>query len=164
MNEIFLDTTYLFPFLQVPVAVRGFKVSAFSRLIRSVSRVHFAELSIYEAKAKLLRLSRTRKEYDKPLRSFGINLDALRLDDKFTFHVYQRETDESLNQLLPFVEGLDAFDMILLSDAVTVGFLLTEDEDLLSLGHSKRFVESKLSKKIKIRNWRGLSSGKLSRR
>jgi hypothetical protein len=156
-GELFLDTTYLLPFFQVPIGVEGFELSKFKMLIAGLSKVHVAELSIYEAKAKLLRLSKVRRRYEEALRVFGQNLDVLRSDGKFVFHNYTIEADERLNQLSLLAERLDAFDLITLSEAFTVGELLTEDEDILAFRDSERFAQNPTSKSIKIRRWKEIS-------
>lgn len=156
-RELFLDTTYLLPFFQVPITVKGFHLSDFKTLIAGLSKVHLSELSIYEAKAKLFRLSRSRRVYEQVLRSFGRNLNVLRSDEKFTFHNYSNETDQRFNSLLHNVKHLDAFDLLILSEAFRVGEFLTEDEDILSFRDSDQFVRSDVSKSINIRCWREIS-------
>lgn len=160
VRELFVDTTYVLPFFQVPITVEGFELSDFRTLIANLSKVHVAELSIYEAKAKLLRLSKVRQGYKQALRAFGQNLNVLRLDEKFMFHGYTSEADERFNQLLPSAKRLDAFDLIILSEAFTVGELLTEDEDLLTFRDSDQFAESPLSKSIRIKCWKEISKEK----
>ena len=159
-RELFLDTTYILPFFQIPIAVEGLELSDFRMLVASLSRVHVAELSIYEAKAKLLRLSKVRRAYDQALRAFGQNLDVLRSDEKFVFHTYTSEADECFNQLLPSAKHFDAFDLLILSEASAVGELLTEDEELLAFGRSKEFAKSPLSKSIRISSWKALARRK----
>jgi len=153
-RELFLDTTYILPFFQVPIAVEGFELSGFKVLIANLSKVHVSELSIYETKAKLTRLSKARRGYEQALRMFGRNLNVLRLDEKFVFHSYTSEADECFNQLLASAKRLDAFDLLILSEAFTVGELLTEDEDLLTFRDSDQFAKSPLSKSIRIRCWK----------
>lgn len=160
-HELFLDTTYIFPFFQVPISVEGFEFSDFKALISDLSKVHVSELSIYEAKAKLLRLSKRRRGYDDAVRSFGQNLNVLRLDERFVFHNYTSEADKCLNQLLPSAKRLDAFDMLILAEAFTVGELLTEDGDLLTFRESDQFADSRLSKSIKIRCWKEIRKARL---
>ena len=156
-RELFLDTTYILPFFQTPIAIEGFNLSEFKALITGLSRVHVAELSIYEAKAKLLRLSKVHRGYEKILLAFSQNLDVLRMDEKFIFHNYTSEADKCFNQLLPFAKRLDAFDLIILSEAFTVGELLTEDEDILAFRNSDQFAESSLSGTIRIRSWKEIA-------
>lgn len=159
-RELFVDTTYVLPFFQVPIRVEGFELSNFKMLIANLSKVHVAELSIYEAKAKLLRLSKVSRRYEEALRVFGQNLNVLRSDEKFVFHSYTSEADECFNQLLLLAKRLDAFDLIILSEAFTVGELLTEDEDLLAFRDSDQFAESPSSKSIKMRCWKEISREK----
>lgn len=153
-RELFLDTTYVLPFFQVPISVEGFELSDFKALISDLSRVHLSELSVYEAKAKLLSLSRRHRGYDGAIRSFGENLEVLRLDERFVFHNYSGEADSWLNQILPAAKRLDAFDMLILAEAFAVGELLTEDRDILTFRDSDQFARSQLSKSFKIRCWK----------
>lgn len=156
-GELFLDTTYILPFFQVPLRIRGFTPSEFKALIRNLSEVHVGEISVYEAKAKLLRLSKASRTYEKALRGFGENLSILRSDEKFVFHEYTGQADERFNQLLPFAKQLDAFDLIILGQAFAIGRLLTEDHEILALRDSDEFVNSPLSKGISIKCWKDRS-------
>jgi len=129
-------------------------------LIATLSKVHVAELSIYEAKAKLVRLSNARSGYEQAPRSFGRNLNVLRSDEKFVFHSYTEKADEYFNQLLVSTERLDAFDLLMLSQAFDVGELLTEDGEILSFRDSDRFSKNPLSKSIKIMCWKEIAKKK----
>jgi hypothetical protein len=99
-RELFINTTYLLPFLQVPIRTKGFNLSDFRKFIAKLSRVHVSELSVYEAKAKLLRMSRSRGEYGRMLSTSGENLNVLRADEKFIFRTYTKEDDRRFNQLV----------------------------------------------------------------
>lgn len=78
-------------------------------------------LDLKGAEARLLSLSRVRPTCEGALRVFGQDLDVLRSDEKFVFDNYTSEADECFNQLLRFVKPLDAFDIIILSEAFIVG-------------------------------------------
>lgn len=162
-RELFLDTTFILPFFQVPISVNGFDLSEFKTLVGSLEKVHLAELSIYEVKAKLTRLSRLRRGYAQALQAFGRNLSVLRADDRFVFHGYTNDADERFNQLIAVTRQLDAFDALVLSQAFIVGELLTEDQDLLNLRNSERFVKSPLSQSIKIRRWKEIVAKRLQK-
>jgi hypothetical protein len=99
-RELFIDTTYLLPFLQVPIRAKGFNLLDFRKFMAKLSRVHVSELSVYEAKAKLLRMSMSRGEYGRLLSTFGENLNVLRADEKFVFRTYTKEDDQRFNQLV----------------------------------------------------------------
>lgn len=64
----FLDTIFLLPFFQLNVKIEGFTLKKFKRFLTELPILHFSELSIYEAKAKIYRLSRRDTNYAK---SFG---------------------------------------------------------------------------------------------
>lgn len=157
-RELFLDTTFVLPFFQVPISVDAFDLSEFETFIGDLERAHLAELSIYEAKAKLTRLSRVHRGYAHALQAFGRNLSVLRADNRFVFHSYTNDADEHFNQFIAVTRQLNAFDLLILSQAFLVGELLTEDQDLLNLRNSERFVESPLSQSIKIRRWKEMVS------
>ena len=130
-------------------------------LVSNLSKIHVAELSVYEAKAKLLRLSKAHLGYEEALREFGRNLNVLRHDEKFILHDYTEESDEYFNQLFPSAKRLDAFDLLILSQAFTVGELLTEDKDIIAFRDSDLFAKSPLSKSIRIRCWKEISRKEL---
>jgi hypothetical protein len=153
-RELFIDTTYLFPFFQVPVRIKDFRLSDFREFIANLSRIHVSELSVYEAKAKLLRLSKIHRGYGTVLRAFGHNLNVLRTDEKFVFRSYTGEADQRFNQLLTVAKRLDAFDLIILSEASTVGELLTEDMEILSFRDSDQFAETPPFNSMEIKSWK----------
>jgi hypothetical protein len=161
-NELFIDTTYLLPFLQVPIRIKGFTLSDFREFIANLSRVHVSELSVYEAKAKLLRLSKIHRGYGRVLRAFGENLNVLRTDEKFLFRSYTGEADQRFNQLTTVAKRLDAFDLIILSEASTVGKLLTEDTNILSFRDSDQFAETPPFNSMEIKSWKDVKSSQLS--
>ena len=139
----------------MPIRVKGFNLSDFRKFVAKLSRVHVSELSVYEAKAKLLRMSRSRgSEYGSLLGTFGENLNVLRADEKFVFQTYTEEADRRFNQLVRFAKRLDAFDLIILSEASTVGELLTEDTEVLSLMDSRQFAQTPPFNSMEIKSWK----------
>ena len=132
-SDILIDTTFLLPFFGIPVGVRGFTVTDFSRFVLACKRIHVAELSVYEAKAKILRLSMIDDGYRPALLEFGSNLRVLRGDERFVWHPYSAKTDDRLNELVKAGAQLDTFDAIVVSESAAVGALLTEDREILAL-------------------------------
>ena len=55
-RELFLDTTYVMPFLYLDIDVKGFSRVVYKKVIKSFERIHLSEISIIEAKAKSLKL------------------------------------------------------------------------------------------------------------
>jgi len=153
-RELFIDTTYLLPFLQMPIRVKGFNLSDFRKFVAKLSRIHVSELSVYEAKAKLLRMPRSRGGYGSMLSTFGENLNVLRADAKFVLRAYTEETDRRFNQLVTVAKRLDAFDLIILSEASMVGNFLTEDTDILSFRDSEQFAETPPFNSMEIQSWK----------
>ena len=65
LSVAFLDTTFLLPFFQLDITVEAFNLNGFRGFLAELSKVHFSELSIFEAKAKLFRLSRKNSAYTR---------------------------------------------------------------------------------------------------
>ena len=155
-SKAFLDTTFLLPFFQLDIDVDGFSLESFEAFISKLGEAHFSELSIYEAKAKLFRLSRRDERYADALKSFGGNLAVLRDDATVYFHPYTRLDDLHFNLISGKGLDLDVFDMFIVAQAVDVAFLLTEDKEILGLRGEKAFVEDPELKNLKIRRWKEL--------
>lgn len=155
-SEAFLDTTFLLPFLQLEIDVDGFSLEGFEAFLSGLDEAHFSLLSVYEAKAKLFRLSRRDERYADALEDFGGNLAVLRDDEMITFHTYTRVDDLRFNLISRKGLDLDVFDMIIVAQAVDVGFLLTEDKEILSLRNEEAFLEDPGLNKLKIRRWKEL--------
>lgn len=153
LRGIFLDTTFLLPFFQIQVKVKAFTPLTFEEWLRTIDQVHVSELSIYEAKAKIYGLSKADPAYRPALRAFGENLEILRADKRFLFHTYSKDADDYFNSLMGIRVVIDAFDAIILSQAARVGFLLTEDRDILKLRDAEGFRSHPLLSKVKIKNW-----------
>ena len=155
-SEAFLDTTFLLPFFQLKIDVEGFSLEGFEAFLSGLDKAHFSLLSVYEAKAKLFRLSRRDERFANALEDFGGNLAVLRDDEMITFHTYTRMDDLRFNLISGKGLDLDVFDMIIVAQAVDVGFLLTEDEDILRLRGERSFVEDPELEELEIRRWREL--------
>lgn len=157
MSSVFLDTTFTLPLFQEEIIVEGFHSGKFERFISSLPEIHISDLSIYEAKAKLYRLYLKDRSYYKALKNVGENLQVLRSDEQIIFHTYSFEADQRFNSLIAIAPELSAFDAIIASQAVEAGILLTEDEELVSLRESPRFVKSPVFNLLKIKRWRDIS-------
>lgn len=155
-SRAFLDTTFLLPFFQVNVKIEGFTPKRFKAFLMGLSGVHFSELSIYEAKAKIYRLSRRDADLAKALEAFGANLATLRTDERITFHPYTERDDEYFNMISSKTLRLDSFDTIILSQAMSVGILLTEDSEILRARREETFKNDPVLGKIEIRQWKEL--------
>ena len=156
-KSVFLDTTFLLPFFQVPIRVEKFHLDDFKQFILSLPKVHLGELSVYEAKAKVFRLYRNDKSYSEPLRNFGDNLHVLRNDGRIIFHPYSTKVDVGINSLTDINLELDVFDAVIVSQATEAGILLTEDDDLINLSHNSRFKKSPFFSKLEIKRWKDIS-------
>ena len=142
LRELYLDTTYIMPFFYLDIDVKGFSRSVYKEVIQSLEILHVSEISIIEAKAKSLKISRKRSMINE---KFNEGLSVLSTDEKVVIHGYRSIDDKKFNEFQPL--GLDFFDTMILAQSRTVGILLTEDSKLLDLKDIG----------IKIINWDALS-------
>ncbi|MDD5616881.1 MAG: hypothetical protein PHH85_11860 [Candidatus Methanoperedens sp.] len=140
-KELFLDTTYVMPFLFLDIDVKGFSRETYKEIIKSIDRIHISEASIIEAKAKSLKLNLPQKKVNE---KFNEGLSVLSSDDKVVIHRYNALDDMKFNEFDTL--QLDFFDRMILAQSASVGHLLTEDGKLLNLKNIG----------IKIINWKGL--------
>lgn len=157
ISAVFLDTTFILPLFQLDIDVDGFTVERFGECLSRVDKAHVSELSIYEAKAKLFRLSMRDGSYVDALESFGDNLAVLRDDERMCFRPYTRVDDVRFNLMWSKGLGLDVFDAIIVAQSVDVGLLITEDAEILNLRDQEAFVEDPELGKLEIRRWKELN-------
>ena len=159
ISKVFLDTTFLLPFFQLDIAVQGFTLKKFRDFLEGLSEIHVSELSIFEAKSKIFRLSRKDPTYADALKNFGKNLALLREDEKFYFHPYVEADDVFFNLISSSFmnQKLDCFDIIMLAQALNVGLLLTEDKEILDLRQRENFKKDPIFGKLSIKQWKELS-------
>jgi len=155
-KPVFMDTTFLLPFFRVNIEVEGFSLDKFESFLTKISKLHFSELSIFEAKAKIFRLSRENKAYTPALEDFGKNLTVLRGDERFIFHPYTGQDDRFFNSISAKDLALDSFDMIILAQALNIGLLVTEDEEILRIRDREEFVKDPTLRTLKIKRWKEL--------
>ncbi len=158
-QEFFLDTTFLLPFFQIDIAVENFTIESFAYFIRTASRIHFSELSVYEAKAKIHRLAKRNQAFSQSLSDFGDNLTVLRDDEKFVFRSFSKLADHYFNSLIETFPKLNSFDAILLSQASNVGLIITEDQELLALRENDDFLKNATLGKVRIKRWKERTTG-----
>ena len=140
-KELYLDTTYVMPFLFLDIDVKGFSRETYKEIIKSIDKIHISEVSLIEAKAKSLKLNLQQKKVNEV---FNESLSVLSSDDKVIIHRYIAQDDLKFNEFDTL--QLDFFDRIILAQSASVGHLLTEDEKLLNLKNIG----------IKIINWKSL--------
>jgi len=68
-SAVFLDTIFLLLFFQIDINVKAFSLERYSQFLTKISEAHLSELSIFEAKAKLFRLSRIDETRRRKLQS-----------------------------------------------------------------------------------------------
>ncbi len=145
-KELYLDTTYVMPFLFLDIDVKGFSRETYKEIIKSIDRIHISEVSLIEAKAKSLKLNLPQKKVNE---KFNEGLSVLSSDDKVIIHRYNALDDLKFNEFDTL--QLDFFDRIILAQSASVGHLLTEDGKLLNLKNIG----------IKIINWKSLIEKKM---
>jgi len=156
ITAAFLDTTFLLPFFQLDISVEAFDLNAFREFVEKLSEAHASELSIFEAKTKLLRLSRKDTAYNQVLENFGSNLAVLREDERFIFHPYTKRDDAHLNLISTRKLELDSFDAIIVAQSLDLGLLVTEDREIVSLKENPAFTADPTLGKLEIRRWKEL--------
>jgi hypothetical protein len=147
-GAIFLDTTYILPFFSVDLDIPG--IEELGKTLIEYDEVHFSEVSVLEAKAKLLRLAIKEPRIEAALQSFGENLEVLRGDEKVIFHEYRGSDDRFFNIIGSLGVKLNFFDRVILAQAVTVGRLLTEDGMIHTLKEDPVFRATKDLKRLQI--------------
>ena len=156
-RQVFLDTAFLLPFFQVNITAEAFTIADFELFVDKTSKIHLSELSVYEAKAKIHRLAKRNEAFSRGLDEFGDNLMILKEDKKFVFHSFSKAADQYFNLLNKTVPELNSFDVIILSQAYDVGFLLTEDDELLALRRTENFRKNTALSKLIIKRWREIT-------
>jgi|Deesub1362B_J571_1020462.scaffolds.fasta_scaffold00093_24 predicted nucleic acid-binding protein len=122
--DVFVDTTYLMPFFYLDIGVDGFSRERFREKLSGFRRIHVSEISIVEVKAKIVRMK------DRKINEvFRESLSILRYDERFVFHGYTADDDARFEETEEM--SLDFIDRIIVSQAFSVGFLLTEDRQIL---------------------------------
>jgi len=122
MKEIFLDTTFVMPFFYMDIDIKGFSRKKFAEIIRKLEKIHISEISIFEAKAKVLQ-----NRNEVVLKKFNEGLSILRSDRRVIIHGYTAEHDRNFNSMLDILSDVNIIDLIIISQAKDVGMLLTED-------------------------------------
>ncbi|MEM2107509.1 MAG: PIN domain-containing protein [Candidatus Bathyarchaeia archaeon] len=152
-QKVFLDTTFLPPFFQIEIEVEAFTSNIFKEALTRFSQIHFSELSIFEAKAKIHTLSMKEASYSKASESFGSNLTTLMDDEKIIFHTYTAQDDEYFNLISAKRLDLDTFDMIIMAQAMNIGLLITEDREILNVRERPEFTDDPTLRRLKVRRW-----------
>lgn len=115
-----------------------------------------SELSIFESKAKIFRLSKKNPSYRVVSEDYGKNLDVLRQDEQFIFHAYTKNDDRYFNLISSKTPDLYSFDAIILAQAVDVGLLVTEDKEILNLRGKTAFADVPVLNELEIKRWKDI--------
>jgi hypothetical protein len=84
------------------IDVKGFSRKKFAELIRKLDRIHISEISLFEAKAKILQ---NRNEI--VLKKFNEGLSILRSDRRVVIHGYTAKHDQNLNNMLSILNDVN---------------------------------------------------------
>lgn len=150
---IFLDTTYLLPFFQIPLTVKGFNKKLFEKILREFEYVYISEVSVLECLSKITRMYFKGKVPEEIFEIFKENLSILREDEKITFKPIQEEDVKTYYELLKINPEIDPIDRIILAQATHAQIFLTEDSDILEFSNNKTFKKKYL---VKVLNWKKL--------
>ncbi|MHA1665489.1 MAG: hypothetical protein ACTSVW_06610 [Candidatus Njordarchaeales archaeon] len=130
-KNLLLDTTFLLPYFGLDLG----NINAFvDTLYEKLPKLYFAEISVYEAKFKIVSLYRKKRIPWVIVNNFGANLSVLEDSKKIIFIKYCRNVDRYVNELenkLPRKLGI--LDEIIVATAISFGNLLTIDEKILEL-------------------------------
>ena len=80
----------------------------------------------------------------------------LREDAKVVFHPYTRREDAYFNLISTKDFRLDSFDIIIVAQALDLGLLVTEDQEILDLREQTVFREDPILGRLTIRKWEEL--------
>jgi len=147
-ERILLDTTYLLPFFQIPLDVDHFDRLRFKQLLAQYPSIHAAAVSLYEIKAKLIRLKRNSQIPERIFSAFWRNWTILTEDPKFVIEAYCEPVDQHVNRISHEFPSLGAFDAVILAIAMNVGVLLTEDAAIHTVKTEAFFQD------LQILSWR----------
>ena len=81
---------------------------------------------------------------------------VLREDARVVFHPYTRWEDAYLNLISAKDFRLDSFDTIIVAQALDLGLLVTEDQEILDLREQTAFREDPVLGRLTIRKWKEL--------
>lgn len=131
VRELLLDTTFLLPFFEIDLGeINRIVEDLYSKLLA----LYYAEISIYEAKFKLVSLYRKKRISFDIIKNFWRNLSILKDDEKIIFVPYDARIDDYVNKLekkLP--RKLEIIDELIVATAIPIGNLLTMDDEILGM-------------------------------
>jgi len=131
VRKLLLDTTFLLPFFEIDLGeINRIVEDLYSKL----PALYYAEISIYEAKFKLVSLYRKKRISFDIIKNFWRNLSILKDDEKIIFVPYDARIDDYVNKLeekLP--RKLEIIDELIVATAIPIGNLLTMDDEILGM-------------------------------
>jgi len=131
VRKLLLDTTFLLPFFEIDLGeINRIVEDLYSKLLA----LYYAEISIYEAKFKLVSLYRKKRISFDIIKNFWRNLSILKDDEKIIFVPYDARIDDYVNKLeekLP--RKLEIIDEMIVATAIPIGNLLTMDDEILGM-------------------------------
>lgn len=96
VRELLLDTTFLLPFFEIDLGeINRIVEDLYSKL----PALYYAEISIYEAKFKLVSLYRKKRISFDIIKNFWRNLSILKDDEKIIFVPYDARIDDYVKQV-----------------------------------------------------------------
>jgi hypothetical protein len=131
MDDLLLDSSYLFPIFGVELEYRDFE-SAFSEMLDRYS-VKYSPASLIEAKWYVLRQSKKNmKDKEALFQSYRRGLSSLEKDHRLESTQLTNERIEELSDiLLTRFQVEDYFDRLIYSTAANLGSILLTEDSLL---------------------------------
>jgi hypothetical protein len=153
MDDLLLDSSYLFPIFGVELEYSDFEL-IFSKLPDQYS-VKYNPVSLIEAKWYILRQSKKRKGKEDLLQSYRIGLLSLERDQRLqSTRLTNVEVEELSDTLLAKFGIQDYFDRLIYSTAAYLeSTLLTEDG---SLHEVFKKTDEEMPKPKRILKWKDL--------
>ncbi len=154
MDELLLDSSYLFPLFGIKLEYKNFE-AVFPSSLSQRFVVKYNPVSLIEAKWYVLRESKKKREHENLVKSYRTGLSSLQRDKRLESTLLTNERIEELSDsLLATFEVKDYFDRIIYSTAANLQCtFLTEDDQLHNLFDN---AKNNLMKPKEIKKWKDI--------
>jgi len=147
---IFLDTTFILPFFQIPIDVKNFDKKIFEKSLRRFRLISVSELSLIEALFIVTKMFFRGEVFRDIFEVFRDNLEVLEDDSRFVVKSFSSMDISSYKWLLDF-KDLNPIDRLILAQGLDADIFLTENREILKIGGIEKF-RKKFS--VKIVDWK----------
>lgn len=143
---IFLDTTFILPFFQIPIDVKNFDKKIFEKSLKRFRLISVSELSLIEALFIVTKMFFRGEVFEDIFEVFKDNLEVLEDDSRFVVKPFSSMDISSYKWLLDF-KDLNPIDRLILAQGLDADIFLTEDREILKIGGIEKFS-------VKIVDWK----------